>query len=315
MPLRAALALLLAAGCSKPPAPPATPPVSRAADFLASKQGADGLWKSGTSTVLSSGQALTPFVLYALSHAPADVVARHRAAIDRGLAQLPVEGNEYPSYSLALAILALRRLRPQADTAPLAKRLRALQLTEANGWSEADPEYGGWDQGLIPPKKPQCQRPDVSVTAFAAEALGGDAKAVKFAGRCRAKEGGYFFTPNATWQHQNKAGAGKGYATASADAFRILEAADSKSKPGGAFLLQDEEPAWHRLPDAYAEALFFYHAFARSKVAPDASIAQAVAARQQPDGSFQNPNGLMKEDDPLVATGLALVALALSGPR
>lgn len=294
--LRVAALVVALAGCASPPPPT---PVSRAVDFLVSRQGRDGLWKSDTTTVLGSGQALTPFVLYALSHAPPELLPPHRAAIDRGLDRLPVPGDEYPSYALALSILALRRLRPSADTGPLERALRARQLTEDNGWSESDPEYGGWDQGTIPPKKPECRRPDVSVTAFAVEALGGDAKARRFAERCRAPGGGYFFTPSRLWAHQNKAGSGIGYETATFDAHRILQTAPAS---------EVDLP----LPKEWQEALFFYRAFARSKVRPDPSTVPALVARQNPDGSFRNPVALMKEDDPLLATSLALVALCLS---
>ncbi|MBI3854342.1 MAG: hypothetical protein HY293_01485, partial [Planctomycetes bacterium] len=279
-----------------PPPPPT--PISRAVDFLVSRQTPDGLWKSDTTTVLGSGQALTPFVLYALSHAPLETLAPHRAAIDRGLGRLPISGDEYPSYALALSILALRRLGRSTDTGPLELALRARQLTEHNGWSEADPEYGGWDHGAVIPKKPDCRRPDVSVTAFAVEALGGDAKARRFAGRCRAPAGGYFFTPSRLWEHQNKAGTGIGYETATFDALRILGTPPT-SDPGLS------------LPEEWKEALFFYRAFVRSKVRPDPATGSSVLARQQPDGSFRNPAALMKEDDPLIATGLALVTLCL----
>ncbi|HYG67760.1 MAG TPA: hypothetical protein VD838_08880, partial [Anaeromyxobacteraceae bacterium] len=40
-------------------------------------------------------------------------------------------------------------------------------------------------------------------------------------------------------------------------------------------------------------------------------VAALLAARQQPDGSFVNPEGAPnKEDDPLLATALAVEALA-----
>lgn len=294
--VRAAALAVLLAGCA--PSPPPTP-VSRAVDFLISRQGRDGLWRSDTTTVLGSGQALTPFVLYALSHAPPATLAPHRAAIDRGLDRLPMSGDEYPSYALALSILALRRLRPAADTGPLERALRALRLTEENGWSESDPEYGGWDQGTAPPRKPDCRRPDVSVTAFAVEALGGDARARRFAERCRAPGGGYFFTPSRAWSYQNKAGPGVGYETATFDAHRILQSAPTTVPTGP-------------LPNEWQDGLFYYRAFVRSKVFPDPSTASAIVARQNPDGSFRNPIAVMKEDDPFIATGLALAALCLA---
>jgi len=294
--------------CSKPPPPPPPPPVpatpvSRAVDFLVS-QATDGVWASKENPALGKGQALTPFVLYALSHAPAETLARHRPAIEKALDRLPIQGDEYPSYSLALSILALKRLRPAQDVGALIRELRSKQLTEDLGWSEGDPEYGGWDEGVIPARKPQCQRPNVSVTAFACEALGGDTKAVRFANRCKAAGGGFLFTPNALWAHQNKGGK-YGYATATYDAVRILpEAAE------GVLRIRDL-PSWLTLSEEWGRAMVFYHAFAEAKVAPSPSISKMLLALQQPDGSWVNTNRLMKEDEPLVATGLALIALCL----
>jgi hypothetical protein len=271
----------------------------------------DGLWKSETYPLLGSGQAMTPFVLYALSHLRGDEIHPHRTRIDRALGALPVEGAEYPSYSLALSIIALSRLDPGRDVTELKRRLRALQLTGDLGWSPDDPEYGGWDHGAIVPRKPQCQRPDVSVTALACEALGGDEKARGFAERCRAAEGGFLFTPNAASAHQNKAGPGKSYATATCDALRIL-GDDARGREWLERNLSHAAPKGLEGDAKWDEALFFYYAYALSKVRPSKELADAVAARQRPDGSFVNSRGLMKEDDPLIATGLALIALALA---
>ncbi len=293
---RAALALVVLLGCSKPPDPPKTP-LDRALEFLVSRQ-TDGLWKSDPHPTLGSGQALTPFVLYALSHARPEELAPHRKAIDAALDRLPIAGNEYPTYSLALSILALKRLRPSSDVSAIARELRAKQLVETLGWSPDDPEYGGWDEGVIPARKPQAQRPNISVTAFAVEALGPDEKSRRFALRCRAPDGRFLFTPSATWAHQNKAGPATGYASTTCDAHRIL----------GDPLPPTTLP---RLPAEWEEALFFYRAFAEAKVRPSPDLARRVAGRQRPDGSFANESALMKEDDPILATGLALVALAL----
>ncbi len=290
----ALLALAPLLSCSEPAPPPS--PAARAVRYLMA-QAEDGLWKSKTTTVLGSGQALTPFVLWALSHAPPEERAPHRAAIERALDRLPLRGSEHPTYALALSILALQRLRPSQDLAGLRGELRSLQLAEPLGWTEGDPEYGGWDVGVVPARKPRCQNPNISITAFAAEALGGDAKARRFAERCRAPGGGFLFTPSEAWAHQNKGGPKAGYASATCDALRIL------GSPEGGL------PALPPLPPDGEEALFYYRAFARARVAPTRELAEAVRARQRPDGSWKSDAGLMKEDDPLVATGLALVAL------
>jgi hypothetical protein len=297
--MRTALLALLIAGCGGRPSPPATP-TARAVEFLLMQQDR-GLWKSREYTVFGSGQALTPFVLYALSFAPAEELAPHRKSIDRALDLLPLEGGEVPTYALALSILALRRFG--RGTGDLEERLRALQYTEAHGWSEGDPEYGGWDHGHAPPKKAKWLRPDLSATAFAVEALGGDAKARRFALRCRAADGGFFFTPNPEVAYQNKGGEGRAYATATCDALRIL------GDDAAARAWLEKNPGIAGLPADWGEALYYYHAFVRSRVQPSEELRAAVRARQQPDGSWRNGSALMKEDDPLIATGFALIVL------
>jgi hypothetical protein len=284
-------ALLLLPGCTRAPATP----TARAVEFLIRHQGPDGLWKSETTKALATGQALTPFVLWSLSHAPSAESAPHRAAIDRALDRLPIRGPEYPAYALSFSILALARWRPAHDPGALRRELLSMQLAEGLGWSEADPEYGGWDYGAVPARRPQAQNPNVSVTAFACEALGGDAKARLFAERCRA-DGGFLFTPSASWGHMNKAGPGKGYATATLDAARILGIAPEGLAKAGKI----------------EDALFFYRSFLEAKVLRAPDVRDRLLSRQRADGSWKNADGLMKEDDPLVATGLALAALGLS---
>lgn len=297
---RAWVALLLF-GCSKPAPPPPQTPTARAVAFLFTQQDR-GLWKSRTYTVLGSGQSMTPFVLYALSHAPAAELEPYRERIGRALDLLPIDGNEYPTYALSLSILALRRFG--RDAKDLEARLRALQYTEQHGWMPDDPEYGGWDHGQVPPKKAKWLRPDLSATAFACEALGGDEKARRFALRCRAKDGGFFFTPNPEIAYQNKGGEGRAYATATCDALRIL----GDDAQGRAWL--EKNPGLAGLSDEWGAALFYYHAFARSCVAPSKDLRDAVLARQLADGSWKNLAALMKEDDPLIATGFALMVIS-----
>jgi hypothetical protein len=44
-------------------------------------------------------------------------------------------------------------------------------------------------------------------------------------------------------------------------------------------------------------------------------LADTLARSQRVDGSFRNPSFLMKEDDPLIATTLALLALTAATRR
>lgn len=71
-------------------------------------------------------------------------------------------------------------------------------------------------------------------------------------------------------------------------------------------------------PEAFGEAIYFYHLAARAEAyeALDwpgdwrEAMSAELAPLQRPDGSFVNTrNHLMKEDDPLLATALAVIAL------
>lgn len=72
-------------------------------------------------------------------------------------------------------------------------------------------------------------------------------------------------------------------------------------------------------PEPWGDALKYYHFAVRAEVyaaldfptAEKVALAKKVVARQRPDGSFVNTeNPLMKEDDPQLATALAVVALS-----
>jgi hypothetical protein len=45
---------------------------------------------------------------------------------------------------------------------------------------------------------------------------------------------------------------------------------------------------------------------------PGKSVREDLRRVQRPDGSWANPENLVKEDDPLIATGFAIRALATS---
>ena len=74
-------------------------------------------------------------------------------------------------------------------------------------------------------------------------------------------------------------------------------------------------------PSDWASAVFYYHLAVRGEVAAAlergatlrAPLVALLEGRQDADGSFTNPRGaLMKEDDPILATTLAVIALASS---
>jgi len=268
---------------------------------------------------------LTPFMLYVASLAPPERLAPHRDGIARALAHADDPVDEYPSYTRALRVLALVRHKPSGWEKRVERLTRELcdsQLVESNGWSPDDPEYGGWDYGGVPPKKPHCQRPDISTTAFAVEALRAagapeSAAARRFASTCRNADGGAFFTPSARWVvPQNKAGPADGgwrsYGTASADAAFVLSESQWLDKHFTAL----RTPGFPESAERWDEALQYYWLFAAARAGRrDPAIRARLAALQRADGSWANAHSLMKEDDPLLATGLALAAWYLGAPR
>jgi hypothetical protein len=81
----------------------------------------------------------------------------------------------------------------------------------------------------------------------------------------------------------------------------------------------DRVPGFPAEPDARWDlAMVHYYAAASAQVfarlQPDlpwrAPLTERLRATQRPDGSWANEVSLMKEDDPLIATSLSLIALA-----
>lgn len=336
-----ALLPLLLAGCAERTA------ADRAAAWLLTQQQTDGTWRSEHYAVLRSGQALTPFVLHALL---AHGVAPSSATVERGVAavrrSIATDGSigyadpdvfEYPVYATSLAILVLTRVGDRADREridSMANWLLEQQCGEARGFLPESPAYGAFGFGArgLPPGEPG--HVDLTHTRFALQALAAAGR-LDDAVRCRAfvllrnlqrTDGGFAFSPVVA--EANKAGVdGEGrfraYATSTADgvlALRALGAADDDPSlvAAHAWLARharadriggiDEHPAepWH-------DALRFYHAMVLAEAWPPAraDLARVLRERQRPDGSWQSEIvTAMKEDDPLLATSLALRTFA-----
>lgn len=152
-------------------------------------------------------------------------------------------------------------------------------------------------------------------------------------------DGGFFFTPDAD-DPLNKAGAlddakparARSYGSPTADGLsalaacgvaaddpRVVAAIDWLSRHEGV----EAVPGFAKEADGAspAEGLKFYYAAALARAIrayPNAKFAERKAAlvawltgKQRPDGSWQNSNNVMREDDPLIATSFAVAALAM----
>lgn len=149
-------------------------------------------------------------------------------------------------------------------------------------------------------------------------------------------DGGFFSSPNVSYANKGRIAkdplAGRpyyrSYATATCDGVlallatgvpqtddRVLDAVRWLERHSG-WDLPPGIPAEHSEP--WAESMIYYHCAARAQVFNELAIAKDwrrnlctfLAERQNEDGSFLNPQGrLMKEDDPILCSALALIAL------
>ncbi len=345
---------MVSGGCGREavsPAP-ASDPAARAAAWLWKQQREDGSWRSETYGLLKPGLSLTPFVLGALLGAGGSAPARsderarrflaEKTASDGALGCADLTAYDYPVYATSLAVLA-------SPAGPDRERgvawLRVQQFTEANGWKREDPAYGGWGMGGPIREAPHPGHLDISKSRYALEALraGGAAdgdpafeKARVFLGRCQDEgSGGFWFSP--VILDANKAGKeGEGfrpYGTATADGILALLACGAKpDEPRLALALRwlrdhhrtDVVPGIPPGVAPYWEtAMWFYYLAASSRVfarlgGPDGwreRLRAVLATAQHPDGSYKADNPMMREDDPLIATSLAVLALAAASRR
>ena len=301
--------------------------IAKAAKILWSKQGPDGGWHSETYGLLKSGQSLTPFVLLALldaPDAPKDAVDRAFRFIRAGTNAQGEVGRsdpsleDYPNFATSLALRALRREGQPVDS--LASALRAQQFGEQNGWRRDDPAYGGWGMGGPVRRPPNPGHVDLCMTRHVLQAIGDPSgRAKKYLERCRNGDGGYMFSPVVL--DANKAGVGKSYGTATADAILALRALEEPVATALEWLTRhhrvDGVPGFEE-GSKWRDGMLYYYlaasaqAFKAANAGPagwQREMVRSLIARQRDDGSFKSASFLMKEDDPLIATTLALLAL------
>lgn len=259
---------------------------------------------------------------------------------------------DYPNYATALAVSALSRARLsgwQAQIAPMAAELRSQQFTEQNGWRPADPAYGAWGMGGDRRIPPITGHVDLSMTHYVLDALRAAgasdsdpalASARVFVERCQnfdprhpdSADGGFFFST--TEADTNKAGQDgahfRSYGTTTADGIMALLATGHALSDPRVAAAQRWLSAHHRdmsVPGFAGEAyqrwpqgLAFYYsaasmrAFRELHMDPGAGVWEGLRNTQRGDGSWANPENLVKEDDPLIATAFAIRALAARTP-
>jgi hypothetical protein len=308
--------------------------LARAVRWLWSQQAGDGGWHSKTYGLLRSGQSLTPFVLDALlsvSHEapgvdPAFEFMKRNTNADGSLGLSDSAAPDYPNYATGLAVRVAARLK--RDASQWIGCLRAQQFTEVNGWSPNDPAYGAWGMGGERRRPPEAGHVDLAMTRYVLEGLAAARispsdpaieKALVYLGRCQNADGGFFFsTVNLD---TNKAGDVNGnyrsYGTTTCDGLLALRAAgvaanDQRVARAEAWLkqnhLEERAPGFDIEPArmGWSDGLRFYYAAAITRAMPGLSV---LLPPQREEGSFSNPNNLVKEDDPIIATAFAVRVL------
>ncbi len=259
---------------------------------------------------------------------------------DDGAIGLAGPGLDYPNYTAAFYLLALSALQPEnaaAKSAAQVAYLRTAQLAEHRGWQPDDVEYGGFAFGGRNPDKPlDTELLSVAVSAWAVAALRAAGvppedptlrRARRFVLRCRGADGGFHFTPtppHARSKAGADAGAPRSYGSATADGLRAWllcggdpAVADAALDWLRAHFSVDTVPGF--APDAQrtADGMRIYYLTTLARALQRAGehgwrtpVRDALLAHQREDGAFAGLNDTMKEDDPLVATPLALIGLA-----
>lgn len=197
-------------------------------------------------------------------------------------------------------------------------------------------------EALFPPtpEKPVADEP--SRAEAPREGRRGTAReaALAWLDRCQAStgDGGFAFSPDpssldnkAEWSDAERLRP-RAYATATSDGLRALRACglDVEGKPvRAAATWLDRRWNLDRIPglpagddgDAWSAGMTFYFAESVSGALPTfssaeelvsrrAELARRLVAAQRGDGSWRNASARMREDDPLIATSLAVAALA-----
>jgi hypothetical protein len=147
----------------RPAEPSSRRMLTRACTWLWAQQGADGGWHSRTHGIMKSGQALTPFVLFALLEVPEGTFPRPVEKVRKGLdfvrRSIAPDGRlgygdrpvlDYPNYATAYALRLLARHGAATDSAHIRRMTRYLlaeQFDESRGIDPEHPAYGGWGFG------------------------------------------------------------------------------------------------------------------------------------------------------------------------
>jgi len=141
--------------------------IRRGGRYLCSRQLPDGSW--------AENPAVTSLCALALLNAPPEAPADFREHAARGVQFIVTRlagdarsefaaGQQYPVFTVAVAMLAVIRIQEAADAAFLRQARQFLLNAQCRNLPETDPLYGGFRSG-------KDRRPDLTTTEYALEAL------------------------------------------------------------------------------------------------------------------------------------------------
>jgi hypothetical protein len=236
----------------------------------------------------------------------------------------------------------------EADEATLASYLIQAQLDERRDFKPDSPHYGGWDLLGTQLVKGLTTETNVSLAVYALEALAEqkspgaiDCRKKALAWTLKAQnlpgDGGFAFSGNkdslankAYWLDKEHAKP-RSYGSATCDGLRCLLLAGEKkaSEPVKAAIAWLEKHPAAKLVTGFEEVKedtgwpeglrFYYYAGVAEcmrycsetfQKAVTADLLESLAKQQLKDGYWQNESARMREDDPLIATSFAMVALS-----
>lgn len=230
------------------------------------------------------------------------------------------------------------------------KYLLDRQLTETLGWKSEDKQYGGWGYCRVLPRKPEPNsfappliESNLSATVFALEALRAAgyknekilAKAHVFVKRCQNPDGGFHFIYDDPIRNKGGAvpdqpGQFHSYGSTTADGWRALrlsilpvddvaEIARAREWMRKHFRADSHPGVYIPTHERNRDAVYFYYAASAAKAFRQSpgtvetwadTLAAELRRRQRSDGSWANSVELVRENDPIVATCQAMIALA-----
>ena len=257
--------------------------------------------------------------------------------------------SNYASAMLLVAASKLDLELPTGIPNKLVSYLIRSQLDEEEGYASGQPDFGGWDLSGWMTGQRQTTGTNISVTSCVLEALfdyknvegvaPAIAKARSWIKGCHNSDGdgGFFFHPKrehdgnkAGWHDGDRRQQVRSYGTATADGMRCLDYLNIDDQNAIAEAAQkwfEKNPSLKQVPGfehethpgTWADGLRYYFYYTMSKslhLLPKdradhvaAQIIEILKSEQRTNGSWHNSNARMREDDPLIATGFAIIAL------